>query len=66
MGRMALTNYLLATALILGRSPLLGIDGLEDWPAGEEDRRHGRETTRGAHYRRPSAPTVFVPESSSR
>lgn len=33
MGRMALTNYLLATVLILGLSPLFGIDGLEDWPA---------------------------------
>lgn len=33
MGRMALTNYLLATILILTFSPLLGIDGLDDWPA---------------------------------
>lgn len=33
MGRMALTNYLLATALILGLSPLLGIDHVSDWPA---------------------------------
>ena len=33
MGRMALTNYLLATLLILTLSPLLGIDGLDDWPA---------------------------------
>lgn len=33
MGRMALTNYLLATILILTLSPLLGIDGLDDWPA---------------------------------
>lgn len=30
MGRMALTNYLAATALFLGLSPALGIDGLED------------------------------------
>lgn len=33
MGRMALTNYLLATVLILVFSPMLGIDGLDDWPA---------------------------------
>ena len=33
MGRMALTNYLLATVLILVLSPALGIDGLDDWPA---------------------------------
>lgn len=32
MGRMALTNYLLATVLILASAPLLGIDGLEDAP----------------------------------
>ncbi len=33
MGRTALTNYLLATALILGLAPWLGIDGLDDAPA---------------------------------
>lgn len=33
MGRMALTNYLLATVFILAWSPLLGIDALDDWPA---------------------------------
>ncbi|WP_407334662.1 DUF418 domain-containing protein [Dietzia kunjamensis] len=33
MGRMALTNYLLATAFILVLSPILAIDGLDDWPA---------------------------------
>ncbi len=33
MGRMALTNYLFATVLILVFSPMLGIDGLDDWPA---------------------------------
>lgn len=30
MGRMALTNYLFATVLILVFSPMLGIDGLDD------------------------------------
>lgn len=33
MGRMALTNYLLATALILVLAPLLGIDHTDDGPA---------------------------------
>nr|WP_277815577.1 DUF418 domain-containing protein [Dietzia kunjamensis] len=33
MGRMALTNYLLATVFILVLSPILAIDGLDDWPA---------------------------------
>lgn len=32
MGRMALTNYLAATVLILVFSPLLGIRELSDWP----------------------------------
>lgn len=33
MGRMALTNYLMATALILSCAPLLGIDDLDDTAA---------------------------------
>lgn len=32
VGRMALTNYLLATALFLLASPLVGIDDVDDWP----------------------------------
>lgn len=32
MGRMALTNYLLATVLILALSPVLGIEDVSDWP----------------------------------
>lgn len=33
MGRMSLSNYLAATALILWGAPLLGIDGFDDAPA---------------------------------
>ncbi len=33
MGRMALTNYLFATVLILALAPLVGIDALDDAPA---------------------------------